>query len=328
MRAILPLLPIPALVAGCREGQSALTPHSVQAAEIAQLSWVLFVGGSLILVVVIAATWVAIRGPAAIRQRLATQRMVVAGGIIFPAIVLTALLFFNIALMQSSARAPADKPGTVPIAVAGEQWWWRVNYNGSAGSPVATANEIKIPIGRDVLFTLSSADVIHSFWVPSLGGKVDMIPGRQTRLRVHATRPGVFRGPCAEYCGGPHALMALPVTAMPADEFDAWLGREQADAVQPSTGAEHQGHALFLASGCGACHTVRGTPANGTVGPDLTHLGSRRSIGADTLPLNRENLIRFVAEGQTVKPGNKMPEFRIFNDAQRDALAAYLLSLR
>jgi cytochrome c oxidase subunit II len=316
------------LVAGCRDGQSALTPHGIQAAEIAHLSWILFAGGGLILLAVMAATIIAIRGPAAMRRFLARERMVVAAGIVFPAVVLTVLLFVGVALMPTAARTPADNAGTVPIAVAGEQWWWRVAYRGSTGTPLASANEIRIPVGRDVLFTLSSADVIHSFWVPSLGGKVDMIPGRQTRLRVHATRPGVFRGPCAEYCGGPHALMALQVTAMPTDEFDAWLVREQDNAAQPADDTERRGQELFVASGCGTCHAVRGHPATGSIGPDLTHLASRRSIGAGTLPLSRDNFIRFIAQGQTVKPGNKMPEFRIFTDVQRDALAAYLMSLR
>ena len=328
MRIFLPLLPIALLAAGCREGQSALTPYGIQAAEIAQLSWVLFAGGTLILLIMIASTWIAIRGPAALRRQLATQRLVVAGGIVFPAVVLTALLFFNVAIMHSSARSPADKSDTVPVAVSGEQWWWRITYNGPTGSPFASANEIRIPVGRDVVFTLRSADVIHSFWIPSLGGKVDMIPGRQTRLRVHATRSGIFRGPCAEYCGGPHALMALQVTAMPAGEFDTWLAREQADAAAPRSEIEREGQTLFLASGCGACHAVRGTSAAGTIGPDLTHLGSRRSIAADTLPLSQHNLVRFIVEGQRIKPGNKMPEFRIFTEVQRDALAAYLLSIK
>ncbi len=313
---------------GCREGQSALIPYSAQAAEVAQLSWILFAGGGLILLIVIAATGIAVFGSARARRNLATQRLVVAGGIVFPSVVLTALLFFNIALMQSSARVPSTGSNAVQIAVVGEQWWWRVSYGRAGGGSIASANEIRIPVGRDVVFTLSSADVIHSFWVPSLGGKVDMIPGRQTRLRIHATRPGVFRGPCAEYCGGPHALMALRVVAMAADEFDAWLGREQSDALLPSGDRERQGQALFLASGCGTCHAVRGTSATGTIGPDLTHLGSRQSIGAETLPLNSENLIGFIVGGQKLKPGNKMPEFRIFSEVQREALAAYLLSLR
>jgi cytochrome c oxidase subunit 2 len=327
MKPLIAALPAGVALAGCREGQSSLTAYSLEAGEIANLSWVLFAGGAAILLLVVAATCIALRGPDSIRRRLATPGMVLAGGVVFPAVVLSALLILNVALMRSAARAPSDKPGVVPIMVTGEQWWWRVVY-GSAGAAVESANEIRIPVGRDVVFTLRSADVIHSFWVPSLGGKVDMVPGRDTRMRIHATRPGVFRGPCAEYCGGAHALMALQVTALQPNDFDAWIGRERSEAAPARTEQERAGEALFLASGCGACHAVRGTPAAGTIGPDLTHLASRRSIGADTLPLNRANLSRFIAHGQTVKPGNKMPEFRIFSDAQHDALASYLLGLK
>jgi cytochrome c oxidase subunit 2 len=317
-----------AALTGCREGPSALAAHSVEAGEIARLAWVLFFGGTAILLLVVAAVWLAVSGPAAVRRHLATPRTVIAGGIVLPAAVLCTLLFLNVALMQSAARAPPDQPGTVPITVTGEQWWWRVVYGGPNGTTVESANDIRIPVGRDVVFTLRSADVIHSFWVPSLGGKVDMIPGRDTRLRVHATRPGIFRGPCAEYCGGAHALMALNVTAMPEGEFDAWLARERSDAAPSRTGAEREGAELFLASGCGTCHTVRGTRSAGSIGPDLTHLAARRSLGAGTVPLDRANLVRFIAAGQTIKPGNRMPEFRIFSPAQQDALASYLLGLR
>jgi cytochrome c oxidase subunit 2 len=316
------------LVAGCQDGDTVLSPHGLQAAEIAQLSWILFAGGATILLIVVTAIWIAIRGPTRFRRALATPRMVVVGGIIFPATVLVVLLLVNIGLIHSFARAPADKLNTVPIAVTGEQWWWRVIYSGPGGAAVPSANEIRIPVGRDVVFALRSADVIHSFWVPSLGGKVDMIPGRETRLRVQATRPGIFRGPCAEYCGGPHALMALQVIAMSSDTFDAWLAREASPATEPVTELERRGRSLFIASGCGACHAIRGTPANGIIGPDLTRLGSRRSIAAGTLPLDHENVVRFIVEGQKVKPGNTMPEYRIFSGDQRNALATYLLSLK
>jgi cytochrome c oxidase subunit 2 len=305
-----------------------LSPHGLQAAEIALLSWILFAGGATIFLIVAAAIWLAIRGPANLRRAIATPRMVIAGGIAFPATVLVALLLVNIGLMGSLARVPADNPDTVPVTVAGEQWWWRVTYRGADGAAVPSANEIRIPVGRDVLFTLNSADVIHSFWVPSLGGKVDMIPGRETRLRVQATRPGSFRGPCAEYCGGPHALMALHVIAMPPDAFDTWLAREAGAAMKPDTAVEQRGQSLFMASGCGACHAVRGTPAQGIIGPDLTRIGSRRSIAAGALPLNHESLVRFIADGQRAKPGNTMPEYRILSDDQRNALAVYLLSLK
>ena len=194
---------------------------------------------------------------------------------------------------------------------------------------IATANELRIPAGRTVVFTLQSADVIHSFWVPNLGGKVDMIPGRTTHLRAAApTEPGVFRGQCAEYCGGPHALMALEVVALPPAEFEAWLDGQARPAVEPASPAAHRGGELFLAAGCGACHTVRGTPATGRSGPDLTHLGSRRSVGVDTRPMTQANIARFIRDGQHVKPGNLMPPFRIFAADDLDAVATYLAGLK
>ena len=327
MSARRPLVALPCLLlAGCQEQVAALAPHALQADQIARLSWILFIGSVVIFLIVAVAAGLAIRGPAKIRSALASPRTVIIGGIVFPAVVLSALLASNIGLLNSLARPP-HQPNVVPIKVVGEQWWWRVSYD-AQGVAVAAANEIRIPVGRDVVFTLQSADVIHSFWVPSLGGKVDMIPGRDTRMRVHATRPGVFRGPCAEYCGGPHALMALQVIAMPADEFDAWVANEAKPATAPAGETERRGQELFLSSGCGACHAVRGTPAAGVVGPDLTRLGARATIAAGALPMTKENLARFISDGQGIKPGNTMPEFRIFSGDQRDALAAYLLSLK
>ena len=243
------------------------------------------------------------------RQSLATQRVVVAGGIVFPAIVLTALLFFNIAVMHSSARAPADKPGTVPIAVTGEQWWWRVSYSGSAGVPVPSANEIPMPVGRDVVFTLSSADVIHSFWIPSLGGKVDMIPGRETRLRVHAdtvrrlpwAMRGVLRRPARPH--GPGGYRAA------ADEFDAWLDREQGDAAQPTDDTERQGKALFLASGCGACHAVRGTRQGAPSGQTLP-ISARATRSARTpCPSTGKTLFASSSKDRTSSPATRCQNF-------------------
>jgi cytochrome c oxidase subunit 2 len=328
MKRATAIMCVAAALGSCRDGSSALSAYSIEAGEIANLSWTLFAGGALVLLLVMAALLAAISGPNTVRKHLAAPRMVVAGGIVFPAGVLCALLILDVVLMQSAARPSSGNHDAVSITVTGEQWWWRVTYATREGTAVETANEIRIPVGRDVVFTLRSTDVIHAFWVPSLGGKVDMIPGRDTRLRVHATRQGVFRGPCAEYCGGAHALMALHVTAMPPEEFDAWLARERSDANPIQSVAEQEGGRLFLASGCGTCHAVRGTRAAGSIGPDLTHLASRRLIGAGTLPLDHDNLARFIAEGQRIKPGNRMPEFRIFSPPQRDALVAYLLALR
>lgn len=314
-------------LAGCQDIQSTLAPHGPHAMQIAQLAWILFAGGAAILLLVVVALLAAIRGSTKLRALLAREGTVVFAGIVFPAVVLTGLLGYGVWLMRTSTAAPVSRD-LVRIDVVGEQWWWRLAYSDADGRSIASANEIRIPVGRDVEFTLKSADVIHSFWIPALAGKVDMIPGRVTRLRLRADRPGVFRGQCAEYCGGPHALMAIEMMAMPPAEFAAWLEAESAPAVEPATEADSRGRSLFLAAGCGACHAIRGTQAAGTVGPDLTHIGGRRSVGVDTLPLTRRNLARFVVDGQHLKPGNNMPPFRIFSDIELDALSGYLVNLK
>jgi cytochrome c oxidase subunit II len=183
----------------------------------------------------------------------------------------------------------------------------------------ATANEIRVPVGRPVELQLKSADVLHSFWVPALAGKLDMIPGRTNVLRVRADRAGEFRGQCAEYCGGPHALMALFVVAEDPQRFEEWTQRQRrpAQAANPS----------FI-SHCGACHTVRGTAAVGTRGPDLTHVGSRLTIGAGLLPNNAGALAGWIASSQHLKPGNLMPSFEAFSGKELRGLAAYLESLK
>ena len=316
-----------ALLGGCGDNQSVLNPKGPQALELAHLSWLLFAFGTVVLLLVMLAVAVAILGPRPLRTVLASARTVVWAGIVFPAVTLTALLGYGVWLTRASTALP-DASGALRIDVVGEQWWWRVTYPQPGRPPVATANEIRIPTGRPILFTLQSADVIHSFWVPNLGGKMDMIPGRTTQLRLRADHAGVFRGQCAEYCGGPHALMALEVVAVPPPEFEAWLQGQARPAAEPAAGIAGRGRELFIAAGCGACHAVRGTPAAGTVGPDLTHLGSRRSVGLDTAAMSQANIARFIRDGQHIKPGNLMPPFRIFAPADLDAVAAYLAELR
>jgi cytochrome c oxidase subunit II len=302
---------------------SVLAPHGPQAGQIAALGWVLFVFGTAVLALVIITAWLAIRGSPRIREVLASDWTILTLGLAFPAVALTLLLAYGVWLMRVQL---IDAEAADRIEVTGEQWWWRVIYAGATS--VVSANEIRIPVGKPVAFTLKASDVIHSFWVPSLGGKVDMIPGRTTRLRLTAERAGIYRGQCAEYCGGPHALMALEVVAMPESEYDTWLVREAAPAIAPANEAEQRGQSLFIGGGCGTCHTVRGTAAKGAIGPDLTHVGSRRSVGLDTLRLSAENLTRFIRDGQHIKPGNRMPEFRVFSAEEHAALAAYLLRLR
>jgi cytochrome c oxidase subunit 2 len=324
-RLWLPIVTI--AIAGCGERQSVLNPAGPEAYQLTQLTWLLFGFGAAVLAIVVLAAVAAMHGPARLRAMLASARMVVWAGIFFPAVALTGLLGYGVWLTRASIANPGDE-SMLRIVVTGEQWWWRVDYPQPAGEPIATANEIRIPVGRPISFELRSADVIHSFWVPNLAGKVDMIPGRTTFLRLRADRAGVFRGQCAEFCGGPHALMALEVIAMPQSDFDAWLQNQTRPAIDSNSAIASRGKDLFLAAGCGACHAVRGTAAAGTIGPDLTHLGSRRSVGIDTAAISEANVARFIVDGQHVKPGNRMPPFRIFEAGDLNAIATYLVGLK
>jgi cytochrome c oxidase subunit II len=320
--ALLGLLP-----GGCSGVQSALAPMGPDAASIWQLGAWMTVGAAAILGIVCAATWVALRGSDAARGRLASHRAIVGWGIAFPVVTLTALLVYGVLVMQARTAPAATEP-QLRIAVSGELWWWRISYLTPEGSPIQSANEIRIPVGREVEFILTSPDVIHSFWIPNLGGKLDMIPGRTTRLRVRADHPGVYRGQCAEYCGGAHARMALEVVALPEAEFGAWLASAARPAAEPSEPEARRGQSLFLAAGCGACHMIRGTPAGGVTGPDLTRLGERRMIAAATLPTTPMHLAHFIENGQELKPGNRMPPFRIFKPDELEAVTIYLAGLK
>jgi cytochrome c oxidase subunit 2 len=293
--------------------QSALAPAGPEAGVVAEMTWVLVIGGTLILALVTALALWSIAG----RRQFREQAFIVAGGIVFPAVTLAILLVYTL-VRGAEVRAPVD--AALRIEVTGLQWWWRVRYLDAEGRPVfETANEIRIPVGKAVLLELKSSDVIHSFWVPSLAGKLDMIPGRTTRFQLQATQAGDYRGQCAEYCGGPHALMAFFVVAEPQEAFDAWARGQRRDAERSS--------APFQAN-CAGCHTVRGTPAAGTLGPDLTHAGSRRTIGAALLPMNAGALAAWIASSQHLKPGNLMPSFEALRGEELRDIAAYVESLK
>jgi cytochrome c oxidase subunit 2 len=297
--------------------QSILNPQGAGAALIAELAWVLFIGAALIFVAVMALAAYAILGRRESTARLSQNMLIVGGGIVFPAVTLLALLLYS--LLRTGSLPPHEAPA-LRIQVIGEQWWWRVHYLRRDGSrDFATANEIRLPVGEPVELLLESADVIHSFWVPVLAGKLDMIPGKTNRLRVRADHPGTFRGQCAEYCGGPHAFMALFVVAQEPGTFEQWAEKQRKPAAQSN--------ALFD-SHCGACHTVRGTTAAGILGPDLTHVGGRMSLGAGLLPNNAGALAGWIASSQHLKPGNLMPSFPMFSGEDLGGLASYLESLK
>jgi cytochrome c oxidase subunit 2 len=212
--------------------------------------------------------------------------------------------------------------------VVGEHWWWRVRYLPADAPAVELANEIRLPVDERVQFQLESDNVIHSFWIPPLGGKMDMIPGRVTYLSLQPTRTGLFRGACAEYCGASHALMAFDVEVMERDAFAAWLRRQAAPATPPQDPAALRGQALFFANGCSACHRIAGTAAAALIGPDLTHLASRRTLAAGTLPNTPDALRQWLATPDRLKPDVHMPRFGMLPDADLRALVAYLGTLQ
>jgi len=314
------------ILSGCSGPQSALDPAGESAARLADLFWLLTLG-ALVIWTLAVALWIwgvyFARRPLGPRGR---RLLLVGGGAVVPTVLLAGVLSYSLAMLPDILE-PAPE-GSLRIEVIGHQWWWRVRYIPPDGEPVEAANEVRLPVGEPVRLDLESRDVIHSFWIPPLGGKMDMIPGRRTTLSLLPTETGTFRGACAEYCGSAHALMALVVVVQDPDEFDQWLAAERSPAG-PVQGAQQQrGQGVFLSSGCGACHAVRGTPADGTVGPDLTHVGGRLSLGAGTLDTTRESFRRFVAETEQVKPSVRMPSFGMLPGAELDAIAAYLESLR
>jgi cytochrome c oxidase subunit II len=191
---------------------------------------------------------------------------------------------------------------------------------------IVTANEVHIPINTAVELRLSSIDVIHSFWVPTLQGKMDLVPGRTNSSWINARQPGVFRGMCAEFCGLQHAHMQFLVIAQTQEEFDAWVQHQQMPAVEPLTALQKRGKGFFLGMTCVSCHTIRGNPANGEAGPDLTHVSSRRTLAAAMLENDFENLAAWIAAPQAIKPGVGMPNFD-FEPGKLEALLAYLISL-
>jgi cytochrome c oxidase subunit 2 len=250
--------------------------------------------------------------------------MVLLFGMAVPLVVVSGLFVVANVFLIRDTEAPARDETEMTVTAIGHQWFWEIRYP-EAGA--VTANEIHIPVETSIDLVARSADVIHSFWVPALNRKVDMIPGKTNRIELYAEEPGVFRGQCSEFCGLQHANMAFDVVAEPRGDFDVWLAREAEPALQPEGTEERRGKREFLASACASCHTIRGTSAQGTVGPDLTHLASRRTLGALTIPNRHGDLSRWIADPQSIKPGNRMPDLNLSGERLR-AIVAYLSGLK
>lgn len=258
------------------------------------------------------------------------NRLVIWGGVVIPTVILLALLVFSAytdRMISRLGRGPGEKPLT--IEVVGEQFWWQVRYLDPEHPhrEFITANEIHVPAGRPVRLLLKSRDVIHSFWVPNLNGKQDLVPGRTNDLVVQVDDPGTYRGQCAEFCGVQHAKMAMLVVAHPPREFDAWWESQLRPHAPPSDPEAARGEEVFMTNGCGTCHSIRGTLAKGTVAPDLSHFGSRRTVAAGTLPNTKGHLGGWIADPQAIKPGNRMPPVPLKGEELR-ALVSYLHSLK
>lgn len=311
---------------GCTGAQSALDPAGRSAEVIAALFWWMSAGAIVIWLAVVALAVYAIYRRSGVLSRRAGAMLVLGGGVVLPVVVLTVLLVYGLTMLPPLLAPPPE--GSLRIAVVGEQWWWRVRYLPPGAPPVELANEIRLPVGEPVEFRLASPDVIHSFWIPSLAGKMDMIPGRVTRLALQPTRTGVFRGACAEYCGTAHAFMNFAVVVLEPPAFARWLAHQAGPAEAPVDPLAVQGQAVFVASGCAACHAIRGTTARGGVGPDLTHVGSRLSLGAGLLNNEPAAFARWISGTEQLKPGVHMPTFGMLAAEELRALAAYLETLQ
>jgi cytochrome c oxidase subunit II len=304
-------------------------PSGPQAENIAWLMWV-FLG---ICVAVYVLTLTAFSWALARRPRpdddspRVSRRLSIAVG---TATLLTALTLVALTISSEVAGRGLSKPsgpGAITVDVIGYQWFWDFRYHDVTPSDwVSSPNELHIPVGVPVVINAMSRDVIHSFWVPQLHGKRDLIPGFTTTTWIQADTPGVYRGQCAEFCGHQHARMAFVVIAQPLAEFQEWIQRQRQPATPPTT-ATQRGHDVFMSNTCVTCHTVRGTQAGSRVGPELTHVGSRRTIAAGTLPNSRDHLLQWVRDPQAIKPGTRMPASRLSDDDLR-AVVAYLESLR
>lgn len=310
-----------AAAGGCaRDG--ALAPAGEAAANIDALWRFMLITSTAVFVLVLVLLLAAVarrEGPAGEARERGDRRFIVAGGVVLPAVVLLGVLAFNISTVVSQPGGG----GTVDVEVVGKRWWWEVRYPEQG---IVSANEVHIPTDEQVRIHLTGEDVVHSFWVPQLAGKRDVIPGRETVLTLSADEPGVYEGRCAEFCGVQHANMDVFVVAHEPEEYEAWADRAAEPARQPRTAAQERGRETFMDVGCAGCHTLRGTPAGGQAGPDLTHFASRRTIGAGAATNTRGHLGGWVSNAQTIKPGNLMPPQPVPADELADLLD-YLESL-
>nr|WP_298138916.1 cytochrome c oxidase subunit II [uncultured Pseudomonas sp.] len=308
--------------------QSALSPRAAPAELIANLSWWMIGIYGLVFVVVMALGLFALYRGRNGERRLthsASRRLVLLGGVLLPLLILTGFSVASMLVGQASSQPYPD--AALTVEVVGKRWWWQIRYYDRDQHLLAvTANELQVPAGQPVKLLLRSSDVIHSFWAPNLDGKTDMIPGLTNTAWLNIPQPGVYRGQCAEFCGTQHSLMAFKVAALAPDEFQRWLDHQSQPAVAAAL-SHDQGRRVFAASGCADCHSIRGTQADGGEAPDLTHLASRQTLAAGTLPNTRGHLAGWISDPQSNKPGALMPATPL-QPQELQALLDYLQALK
>lgn len=327
------------LTAGCvsapAEGTipNVLNPKGPVAQVIAQEWWVQFALGSIVFLAVMGLTAYAVLSRRVSGEKVGDVALVdggegqgfawiLWGGVIIPVAILIFLLGLSIRSHRSLA-APPNLP-VLEIEITGHRWWWEVRY---LGQEIVDANQIHIPVGESVVIHLTSQDVIHSFWVPQLTGKMDLNPGETNSIWIQADEPGIYRGLCAEFCGLQHANMQFLVVAQELGDFETWAAQASQPAARPETAQTQFGEQVFMGSSCVYCHTIRGTNATAVLGPDLTLLGSRLTIAAGILENNRGNLAGWIVDPQHIKPGTLMPPTNMTGE-ELQALLDYMESLR
>jgi len=316
--------------------QDVLAPAGPQAAHIQSLWNLTVVVCSIVFAAVLGAlVYVLWRRPRAdisalpdlsVHMKPESAAMRSVGGAVVASVLLLLLLIVA-SVLTDRALAHLSLRDALHVQITANQWWWEARYDDEQASNVfTTANELHIPAGRPVIFSLRSNDVIHSFWVPNLHGKKDLIPGRTATLQLQADRPGVYRGQCAEFCGLQHSFMALRVVVESQAQYEPWAQGQRQPAPEPNDESKQRGRDLFLGTSCAMCHAIQGTDASARRGPDLTHLASRQTIAAGTLHNTPDNLARWIRNPQQFKPGANMPATNLSDDELK-ALVAYLVSL-
>jgi len=318
----------PAL-AGCGK-QSILSTRSPQAHNIMLLWWWMLAAAAIVFfgaVAMLVVAWIRRDVPGLPwfgEREEVSEGMVLLFGIGIPVVVLVALFAVANVYLIKQTSPPSPKSTAMTIDVIGHQWWWEVRY---PGTNAVTANEIHIPADTRVNVVATTSDVIHSFWVPALNRKIDMIPGRQNRVLLYASRPGKYRGQCSQFCGLQHANMAMWVFAQTPSAFRAWLANMASPARSPTTAETSAGKQLFMSDQCASCHTIAGTQAQGTVGPNLTHVATRTTLASATIRNTPAELAAWISNPQAIKPGVRMPDLGL-SRGEVSELVAYLDSLR